>query len=384
MRHLTRPILGIALALLVTQGCAGKENRRTISAVAQLDLGEQLFGCPVDKNYRPFPGSEGATLFPVGVRETVDESRVDHSFIIFADPNELWATLPAWEFIKQKTNFDSDTRFGVYRVFETTHVIRYVEPGEMRQPPESAIAYINEITYGYLHEVVFYGDKSKFHKGAVTQLLLASGRISDFADRFGLNVQHISWGLTPTVPVREAVFATTPEEIARHYTREYQQPVPIFASYKILPEVEFKDGVQIEFQSPPEFKTADYRIQVLAGVVAPTRLDGRVWDDYLGGMPDPQVEVYLHACRELLYTSKALNNTFTPAWKKSHVARLSGSDRLCIRVYDSDEEGEREEIGVCETRDLASERYLGNKIVINNCGRVERLEITVTELSPSS
>ena len=384
MKHLANILLGLALAIGLAAGCAGKRKRQTVSAVAQLDLGEQLFGCPVDKNYRPLPGQDGATLFPTGVLETVTDSRIEHKFVVFADPNELWATLPAWEFIRQQSDYDADTRFGVYRVFETTHVIKYLEQGEMRDPPPSAMAYINEITYGYLHEVVLYGDKSKFHTGAVTQFLLASGRIEDFANRFGLKVQHVSWGLTPSVPQRDAVFATSHEEIAQHYSREYQQPVPIFVDYKILPDVEFKDGVQIEFKRPPEFETGEYRIQVRTGVVAPTRLDGRVWDDFLGGMPDPMVEVYVHACRDLLYVSQPQNNTYTPTWSKSHVAELAGSDRLCIRVYDSDDDDQKEEIGVCETRDLASERYLGNKIVIKQCGRVANLEIEVTEASSPS
>lgn len=352
-------------------------------AVAQLELGEHLFGCPVNKKYRPIPGEWGRTLFPSGVTTVVRTPKISQTRMVFKDPNELRATLTSWDFASRGADLTSDTRYAVYRVFETTHVIEYEDPGKMREPPLDAQAYISKITYGYLHETVFFGDKTKFHTGAITQFNLAHGNIHEFGDRYGLHVEHISWGLAPAGSVKAAVFATTEAEIQRAYVREYVKPVPIFVEYTILPDAEFRDGLEIDFRRPPVFEKADYRIKVVTGTVYSTRLDGRVWDNHLSGLPDPEAEVYLHACRDLLFRTKAQNNTYKPVWTDSTVARLSGSDRLCIRVFDEDKDEKREEIGACETRDLASERYFGNKIIIEQCGRIENVEIRLKKVGRS-
>jgi hypothetical protein len=222
----------------------------TVFATSPSNMGEHLLGRPVDAQFQPFAGTEGASLFPDD-ESSVVEIPVDafaHRRTVVETVDELAANASAWGIASADIGAAMSKRYASYRAYQVEYILAIDDSRAMRTGPAGATYYLSAIYFGHRYEMVFVGDETSFHAGVKADFLVASGSVDAWARRYHLEAQFAGRGMTPVSG--SALFAGSPEEIENEYQSD-GDPVPIFVEYRTIPRAATPGTVYFPWAEAP-------------------------------------------------------------------------------------------------------------------------------------
>lgn len=365
-----------AFCVVVLASACGTQTQyhpqTTIRASADTGVAKQHLGRPYDANFEAIAG-EGSLFPEAKVRET-EISEVRLQTVTMTNEAELKANLSAWRVLNAGIDTSSSNRYAAIRNYYITRVLELDDSDELRDPPKGARYYLYRIFLGHIYEAVVHGAESDFHAGIAANLGKYGGNLGYLESNYSLKTDVFARGVRNKTG--NALYSRTQEEFERNYKPDYEHPVPVFAEYRSIPTREAPKSTEIKFQQAPAFESGEYVISVDSAQIKPMKKNGKAWD-FLGGPPDPQADVHVQACQRKVMSTAIDSNTTRPAWSDVGKAKLTGDDRLCVKVWDSDVMG-FDPIGVCESEKLSEQEMAGNKIVLKNCDQVKKLVLTIS------
>lgn len=261
----TRTLVGSALVLCAMCVDAYADTGDD-TVTAEIDsINEADLGRPVSSSFAPLTGKDGALLFPGSkVRKTIINSW-ESSFIEVRDTTILRANARAWGIVDGSLSASSDKRFLVFRVAEREYTLEVGDAVEPRQldAGSSATYYVRKIHYGRIYQIVISGTKDTLDASIASkiQLLAPKFGVRDLEKQFKVNVAQKAKGLKPT---RDALFATSPNEIKAAYQDKDMGPaVPILVEYRRIGGTKIDPPADIDWSANAGSSGPQTRVRVL-------------------------------------------------------------------------------------------------------------------------
>lgn len=209
-------------------------SRHVTLATAPSWISETSLGRPVDENFNPLQGSDGAPLFSAASPHRTELNAISHSFTLIETDLDLKANAAGWGIGSVELATSQSRSFATYRAFEDKYALDIDDSAGMRPPPPGGVYYVWRVHFGHLYEVVASGRSDVVNAQLKTDFV--AGHIGVAADfkRRGLTVEAKGRGLK--AKSGEAIFAKTQEEIEDNYEAS-GLPVPIFVEYTTIPNV---------------------------------------------------------------------------------------------------------------------------------------------------
>lgn len=205
--------------------------RQDLIAVAQAfpSLDERSLGALFDARLRPLYGAPN--LFVAPKLRRVPRHDMRHSFEQLTDETQL--DLGFREMLKGLgASWSATSSYQLYRALQVNEIITLDESQAMQRPPDEAMFYLAEVRTGASYDMFVRAMRAE--RGASAELYGLS--LEELTSSGHYQVTHRGAGLSPTTG--SAVFARTPEEVARAYASS-GTPVAVELVFRTLPTRSF-------------------------------------------------------------------------------------------------------------------------------------------------
>jgi hypothetical protein len=207
------------------------------NAAAPRWISEHSLGRPLDENFEPIPGPDGAPLFDLAHRVSQrSHNETTHEQTVLDTLTGLRANASFLGVGSAQISTLSDRRFALFSAAQLERVSELDDQEPVRMPPPRAVWYVSHIYYGRAFYAVVQGSSSRFDAGVRSQFSRAPARVNiqSWAEDFGLVANMRSLGLRAANG--SALFSASPDEVRQNYTADSEtQPNPIFVTYRSIP-----------------------------------------------------------------------------------------------------------------------------------------------------
>jgi len=150
---------------------------------------------------------------------------------VLRDSTQLHAGF-SFLFLDFGTTYSVLREYQLYRAMQVAEILSVDESQKMRRPPDEAVYYLAEVHQGASYDVLIEGNRKDM--GSHLGILFAEGAASvgDLEATGRYRVHQRGLGLRPVTG--DAIFARTPEQVARRYA-VLGEPVPVKLVFRAIP-----------------------------------------------------------------------------------------------------------------------------------------------------